>query len=274
MRIIFLLSLLLAWNASISAFAQAQKPLRIGVASYTVDSVKAAAEEAKKQGIEIKLVEFGDWTTPNLALDSGDLDLNYFQHQGFLDASIKARGYKIKSVDIGYDGVMNLISLKITKLDQLKPGAVFAIYNDPANQARALGLLQHVGLIKLRSGAKHFATLSDVVENPLKIKFVEIEGTQILRSLSDVDFAATMPFSLVLTGKRELLDRVLAVTPSYDPYYAVRFVTRNDNSEDPQIRKFIKIYHESPAVRKSIHEMFAGDPKLYNLPWLTSKASN
>ena len=56
-------------------------PLRIGVTPGALaDSVEVAAAEARKQGLDVKVVELTDWTTPNVALASGDLDLNYFQH--------------------------------------------------------------------------------------------------------------------------------------------------------------------------------------------------
>ena len=83
-RRLFLVSLLSA--ASLGALA-ADK-LRIGVVPGAyADTVNAAAKEAKAQGINVEVIEFTDWTTPNVALDAGDLDINYFQHQPFLTSA-------------------------------------------------------------------------------------------------------------------------------------------------------------------------------------------
>lgn len=68
-------------------------PLRIGVTPGSLaDSVQVAAQEARRQGLDVKVIEFTDWTAPNTALAAGDIDLNYFQHQAFLDNAIRERG--------------------------------------------------------------------------------------------------------------------------------------------------------------------------------------
>lgn len=51
----------------------------------------------KKQGLNVKLVEFSDWNTPNITLNHGDIDANFFQHQPFLDNAIKETGFKLKA---------------------------------------------------------------------------------------------------------------------------------------------------------------------------------
>ena len=90
---------LLAATASTSAVAA---PLKIGVTPGSLaDSVQVAAKEARQAGLDVQVIEFTDWTTPNTALDAGDIDINYFQHQAFLDNAIRDRGYKIESVGVG-----------------------------------------------------------------------------------------------------------------------------------------------------------------------------
>ena len=64
-------------------------PLKIGVTPGALaDSVNVAAQDARKQGLEVEVIEFSDWTTPNLALANKDLDANYFQHKAFLDNAV------------------------------------------------------------------------------------------------------------------------------------------------------------------------------------------
>ena len=53
-----------------------------------------------------------------------------------------------------------------------------------------------------------------------------------------------------------------------DQLFAIRFVTRQDNVNDPRIKKFVKIFQESKAVRDEVHKLFGGEAKLYSLPWL------
>lgn len=127
---------------------------------------------AKKDGLDVKIIEFNDYAQPNPALDSGDLDANGFQHQPFLDSQIQARHYKIVNVGLTYVAPMGFYSKKVKSLAQLKEGAKVGIQNDPSNGNRALLLLQKVGVIKLKAGAGtngNNATPRDVVENPKKI---------------------------------------------------------------------------------------------------------
>lgn len=64
-----------------------------------------------------------------------------------------------------------------------------AVPNDTTNEARALLLLENIGLIKLKEGAGITATILDIAENPYNIEFKEVEAAQIPNVLQDVDFA-------------------------------------------------------------------------------------
>lgn len=169
---------LIAPLAALALFsAHAADKLRIGVVPGAyADSVAVAAREAKAQGIDVQVVEFTDWTTPNVAVDSGDLDINYFQHQPFLDNAIQKNGYKLASAGTGILANVGLYSLKHKAIAQVPQGGKVGIANDPVNQGRGLLLLQKVGLIKLKPGVGYLGSLDDIVENPKKLSFVEVEG--------------------------------------------------------------------------------------------------
>jgi len=262
----FLLSALAAFL--VTGAAQAQT-LKIGAsAGVHADALNAAIKDAKKQGLDVKVIEFTDWTTPNTALEAGDLDLNYFQHQAFLDNAIKQRGYKFAVVGVGVLPNIGLFSYKIKKFDELKDGAQVAIANDPANQGRGLALLENAGLLKLRDGLGAKATLDDVVANPKKLKFVQVDGPQLVRAIDDVDLAQGIPAHFVSAGRPQAASAGLIYSGASDLYFALRFVTRQDNANDPRVKKFVKIFQESQAVRDQVSKSFAGDPKLYTLAWL------
>lgn len=266
----YLLSLIVGLAASLLFIAQAQAaPLIIGVTPGSLaDSVEAAATEARKQGLDVKVIEFTDWTTPNVALASGDLDLNYFQHQAFLDNAIKERGYKFRAVALGVLPNIGLYSTRIKRFDDLKEGARVGVANDPVNQGRGLLLLQKAGLIRLRDGVGAKGSVNDIVANPRKLKFAEIEGPQLVRALDDVDLAQGYPAHFVNAGKPQVAGAGLLYSGIDDEYFAIRFVTRENNATDPRVARFIRIYQESPAVRKQLATSFANNDKLYSLPWL------
>ncbi len=145
---------------------------------------------AQKYHLTVEIVPFTDYNMPNEALSDGSIDANMFQHQPYLDAAIKAKGYKIVAVAKTFVYPMGVYSKKITKLAALKPGAVVAIPNDPSNGARALLILQKAGLITLKPSAGATATIADISRNPKKLRFKEIDAAQLPRTLPDVDLAA------------------------------------------------------------------------------------
>lgn len=244
-------------------------PLKVGVTPGSLaDSAHVAAAEARKAGLDVEIVEFTDWTTPNTALEAGDIDVNYFQHQAFLDNAIEERGFKIKSVGVGLLPNIGLYSKKIKSFSELREGAQIGVANDPVNQGRGLLLLQRAGLITLRGGTGTRATVNDIVDNPKKFKFIEVPGPQLVRAIDDVDLAQGYPAHFVNAGQDELAKSALLYSTVDDDYYAIRFVAHNDRAEDERIKRFIQIYQTSPAVRKQILESFANDEKLYSLAWL------
>ncbi len=257
------------WLGSGAAHAQT---LKIGVTPGSLaDSVEVAAKEARQQGLDVKVIEFTDWTTPNTALAAGDIDLNYFQHQAFLDNAIRERGYKFTSVATGLLPNIGLYSLKVKRFDELKEGARVGVANDPVNQGRGLLLLEKAGLIKLRDGVGPRGRVDDIVANPRKLKFAEIEGPQLVRALDDVELAQGYPAHFVNAGRPQVAGSALLYSGIDDLYYAIRFVSRQDNAKDPRIAKFVQIYQSSLAVRTQIHQSFAGNYRLYSLPWLAPK---
>ena len=152
--------------------------------------MEAVKKVAAKSGLDIRIVEFSDYVQPNAALASGDLDANSYQHDPYLQAQVKDRGYKLVKVADTVTFPMGIYSKRVKSLAELKPGARLAVPNDPTNGGRALLLLQKQGLLKLRADAGLKATALDIVDNPRKLKIVELDAAQIPRSLGDVDAAA------------------------------------------------------------------------------------
>lgn len=243
--------------------------LRIGVTPGALaDSVHVAAAEATAKGLPVRVIEFSDWTTPNVALDGGDLDLNYFQHQAFLDNAVRQNGFTLKSVGLGLLPNIGLYSEKVSRIADVPEGAKVAVANDPVNQGRGLALLAAAGLITLKDGVGARATLDDITANPRKLKFVEIEGPQLVRAVTDVDLAQGYPAHYVNAGRGDFAGKALLYSGVDDLAFAIRFVARADRGDTPEIRRFIELYQTSPAVRAKIDAAFAHNPALYSLPWL------
>ena len=243
-------------------------PLKIGVVpGIFADSVEVAAKEARKQGLDVQVVEFTDWATPNVALDAGDIDLNYYQNSNYLANAMRDKGFQFTSVQAGILSYLGLYSLKHKSLAEIPNGAKVAIASDAVNVGRGLRLLQHAGLLKLRPDTGLLAKPSDIVDNPKKLQFVEVEGPQLARATPDVDLAQGFPY-FILASKAFDATKALALTRYEDDSWAIQFVARKERAADPRITKFLEVYKNSPAVRNAIHQFYQGEQKLYRLAWL------
>ena len=166
------------------------KKIVIGASpSPHADILKVAKKELKNEGYELEIKEYSDYVQPNTALESGDLDANYFQHKPYLDDFNKKKKTHLVSAGMIHYEPFGIFPGKTKTLKDLKKGATVAVPNDTTNEARALLLLQDQGLIKLKDGAGLTATKKDIVENKKDLAIKEIEAAQIPRSLKDVDIA-------------------------------------------------------------------------------------
>jgi len=262
-----LVTFALAAALSLAGLSASAEALKIGVVPGAYgDAVNVAAEEAKAQGLAVEVIEFSDWTTPNSALASGDIDLNFFQHQPFLENAEKERGYDFEVVGQGILANLGLYSLRHKSFDEIPQGGTVAIANDPVNQGRGLLLLEKSGLIKLREGVGFLGTLDDITENPRALKFTEVEGPQLVRITGDVDLAQGYPHFIVAAGAFDPTSG-LAYSGIEDKQFAVSFVSRADNKDDPRIAQFIALFQQSQAVKDQVRHSFADSDKLYILAW-------
>lgn len=170
--------------------------IKIGASPAPHAEILKAAEPALlEKGIVLDIVEFTDYVLPNVALEDGSLDVNYFQHQPYLDDFNKSYSEKnsdwttlVSLLPVHFEP-MGLYGGKTAKLEDIADGAKIAVPNDTTNEARALLLLEAQGLIKIAEGKGLQATKIDIVDNPHNIEVVELEAAQVPRSLADVDFA-------------------------------------------------------------------------------------
>lgn len=238
--------------------AQAQDAkVTIGVtAGPHAQIAEVAKQVAAKQGLQVKLVEFGDFIQPNAALVAGDIDANIYQHQPFMDAQNKDRGYKLVPVAKAVNQQMGVYSKKVKSLKDLKNGARVGIPNDPTNGSRALMVLAEQGLITLKAGAGARASVLDITANPKKLKFVELEAAQLARSLDDLDAAAVNSSYAVAAGLKPQGDS-LALEDVNTPYVTVLIATRAGHEKDADLQAFVKAY-QSPEVAAFIANTFKG----------------
>ncbi|TGD22920.1 MetQ/NlpA family ABC transporter substrate-binding protein [Companilactobacillus suantsaicola] len=240
------------------ASSNKEKTVKIGITGSDDRVLKAVAKKVKKEGINIKIVEFSDYSQPNAALDQGEIDLNAFQTVIFQNDWNKKHHTNIVSIGSTVIAPMALYSKKITKVSQIKEGDKIAVANDATNEARGLALLESAGLIKL-DDAK-VPGLKDITENKLHLKITPLDAAQTAKSMEDV--TASVVNSGVANDSK--LDPKTAVyrekiTAKSKPY--VNIISANKKDKDnPTYKKIIKAY-QSKDIAKVIEQEFHGYEK-------------
>jgi D-methionine transport system substrate-binding protein len=190
-------------------------------------------DDLAAQGIELRVVEFTDYVTPNLSLDAGDIDANFFQHVPYLESFSAERRLNLVSAFGVHVEPLGLYSRSLKNIGDLKNGASIAIPNDPTNRGRALLLLQANGLITLSAGAGLEGTPADIASNPKNLRFHELEAPQLPRALGDVDAAVINGNYALDAGLNPVTDSLI-LEDAQSPYVNIVAV-KMGNENDPRI---------------------------------------
>ena len=217
--------------------------------------LEAVSEQLAQKGYQLEIKEFTDYIMPNTALEDGELDANFFQHQPYLTDFNEKNGTKLVSAAAIHFEPLGIYGGKTADLADLPEGAQIAVPNDTTNEARALWLLQAQGIIEVDEQAGLEATKQDITSNPKNVETVEMEAAQLPRALADVDFA-------VINGNyavaAEIADQVL-VTEDKDSEAAKQYANIVAVREGDENREDIKALVEalqSDEVKAYIEETF------------------
>lgn len=195
-------------------------------------------EDLKTEGVDLKVVEFTDYVTPNLALAEGELDANFFQHFPYLEKFSNERRLNLVSAGKIHVEPLGVFSQKIKDIKDLPNKATIAIPSDPSNGGRALILLHNSGVIKLNDPTNLYVTEFDIVENPKKLKFKPIEAAQLPRVLPDVE-AAVINGNYALEAGFSPVEDSLLLEGAESPYANIIAVKSGDESKE-DIQKLLK----------------------------------
>ncbi len=212
-------------------------------------------DDLKTQGVDLKVVDFTDYVTPNLALADGEIDANFFQHYPYLEKFVTERGLKLVSAAKIHVEPLGVFSRKYTKLEDIPNKATIAIPNDPSNGGRALILLHNKGLIKLADPNNLYATEFDIVENPKNLKFKPIEAPQLPRVLPDVD-AAVINGNYALEAGFSPVKEALTLEGEESPYANIIAVREGEEKRE-DIVKLINAL-QSEKVKQYILDNYNG----------------
>lgn len=210
---------------------------------------------AEKEGLKLEVKEFTDYVLPNTATENGQVDVNFFQHQPYLDDFNKKNGTHLVSVGTVHLEPLGIYSKKVKSLDAIKSGQTVAVPNDTTNEGRALHLLADNGLIELKDGVGTDAKLSDITDKK-GLEFKELEAATVPRALNDVD-AAVVNGNYAIEAKLKPATDALALEKADGNPYANIVVVKKGDEKDPRVEKLLKLLH-SDEVKKFIEDSYQG----------------
>ena len=237
--------------------SQTPKEIKIGAtAGPHAQVAEAVAKEAKKQGIDLKVVEFSDYVTPDKALADGDIQLNAYQHVPFMENFNKQNGSKLVAIGKTILMPMGLYSNSVRSAADVPEGSIVAIPNDPTNGGRGLALLAKAGLITLKDGVGFKATVADITSNPKNLQIQELEAAQLPRSLDDVVVAA-IPMNYVQSAGLNVEKQGFFLEPKDEPLAVMILAVREQDKDNETYKKIADIY-KSDAIKQFINDTFKG----------------
>lgn len=234
----------------------------ITVAASPTPHAEILAEAAKilaEEGWELDIIEFEDYVQPNLVVDSGEVDANYFQHVPYLDNFNEENGTSLVSVGGIHYEPFGIYPGTKSSLDALEEGDTIAVPNDTTNEARALLLLQANGLLKLKEGAGLTATVLDIEENPLKLNIQELEAAQVSRVKDEVALVVLNGNYALEAGFSVAKDAIAYETSDSEAAqtYVNIIAVKEGNENNPGIQALVEVL-KSDAIKEYINNTYDG----------------
>ena len=209
----------------------------------------AIAPYLKNKGYEVTVTEFTDYIQPDQALANREINANLMQHTEYLNKFSKDNNLELSAIKTVPTLSMGAFSSKYKSIGDIPNGAKVAVPDDVSNLARALKVLRNNGLIELANGVDETkVSLKDISSNKKKLKFIEVEGPQLPRSIDSVDlsmvpgnfaYASGFDYSTALFTEK--------LTENYKNVIAVR-----TEDLDSELGKDLKEVVESDEYREVI----------------------
>lgn len=233
-------------------------PIKIGVVGEVNEVWDFVKEKLAADGIEIELIKFSDFATPNVAIAEGELDLNSFQTKFFMDFFNEDHGENLVAIAGTVIAPLGIYSSSIQEVSEIKGNDVIAIPNDVSNEGRALLLLQTAGLIEVDPSKGQIPVVEDITSNPLNLSFEPLDSSQTARALEDVTASVINSGMAVGAGFIPTEDAVFLkpVTESSDPYYNA-IVSREEDKDNEVFKKIIAAY-QAEDTKEVIEETSKG----------------
>ncbi|MBQ4866863.1 MetQ/NlpA family ABC transporter substrate-binding protein [Priestia megaterium] len=253
--LLFILVITGCSNSSSSANSKEAK-IKVGIRSSELRTWEFIKEKAKKQGLDIELVNFSSAYDPNQALAEGEIDVNAFQHVAYLDSFNQKNGTDIVPIGTTIIAPLGLYSEKYKSLKDIPNGAQIAVPNDPSNWGRALVLLQEADLITVVEGFDGNGGEDKIKSNPKNLKIVPVDSASTPRVMQDTA-ASIINNGVAVEAGLSLKDTLIHENKTAKPYINV-IAARKKDQDKVYLKKLVKVY-QSKSTAAFIKKTYKGN---------------
>lgn len=223
---------------------EANVKLKVGASNVPHSVIlEKAVPILAEQGIDLEIVKYQEYVLPNVDLENGDLNANYFQHIPYLEDEIEVKGYDFVNAGEIHIEPIGIYSKKYKSLEELPEGATILLSNSVTDHGRMLTLLEAEGLIKLADGIdKNSAELKDIVENPKKLEFDANTAPELLPQMynNDEGDAVLINGNYAIDNGLNPLEDAIALEDQDTSYINVIAVKSGDETK-PEIKKLVEV---------------------------------
>lgn len=233
------------------------RTIKLGLTGVIYEDIwNPIKEQLAEEGINLELVQFSDFSLPNNALDSGEIDINAFQHHAYFNNDVEKNGYQITPIADTFIIAMNLYSEKISDVSELKDGDTIAIPDDASNGGRALKLLESAGVITIAESAGANPTVSDIENYNVNVTIQEIAAANAPSIIPDVT-AAVVNGNYALDYGIDPGTAIFKETEYDDDSYFCLIAVRSDEADNPDYKRIVELF-QSEQTKQIFKDTFQG----------------
>lgn len=213
----------------------------------------------EEEGITLDITTYNDYVIPNVALDEGEIDANYFQHVPFFDAAVEESGYDFVNAGSIHIEPIAIFSQRYESLDEVEEGATVLVSNNQSDWGRILAIFQEAGLVTVKDGVDlTTATFDDIDENPKNLVFEYDNDPALMTTLYQQDEAELIAINSNFAVDQDIspIDDSVALESSSSPYGNI-IAVRSEDAENPAILKLVETL-KSKEVQEFILEEWDG----------------
>ena len=225
--------------------------VKIGLTGNVYEDIwNPIKDKLAPEGINIEYEQFTSFNIPNNALNSGEIDMNAFQHHAYFNNDVSSNGYDLTAIGDTYIVAMNIYTAKgltiedaLASTDTLK----IAVPNDVTNEGRALKLLESAGFFTINADAGASPEITDITDYAVPVEFVEVDANLVYSVIQDVDLAV-INGNYALDSGLTADDAIYKESEYADNSYYCLIAVRSEDAENPVYKRIVEAYQTQDTI--------------------------